>query len=293
MKRFSLLNAILAGVSLTAVVLAQNPVKFDVPGATDNKTAPAANANKAAPATAPAQTPAKPAASAPATATPAPAAPEIKFTEAQLLETYGWILARQMRFGDLEFTADQMRAVTTGMQNSAAGKEAPANADQMGQQLQELLGGKQAKFLTKVRNQNLSDQLAFFIKLKENKNVIEQPSGLRYEVLKAGTGAQPKAGQVAKIHYKLSGLNGQVVEDSNARGQPIDLLLQEGYSIAGMIEGLQLTKTGGKTKLYVPAHLAYGDEGNQGIPPGATLIFEVELLEVKDAPKPEAAEAKK
>jgi FKBP-type peptidyl-prolyl cis-trans isomerase len=289
MKRFSLLNAALAGASLTAVVYAQNPVKFDVPGTSDNKAAPAANTNKAAPASAPAQAPAKPA----DTPAAAPKAPEIKFSEAQLLETYGWILGRQMRFAELEFTADQMRAVTAGMQNSAAGKEAPANADQMGQQLQELLGGKQTKLLTKVRNQNLSDQLAFFIKLKENKNVVEQPSGLRYEVLKAGTGAQPKDGQVAKIHYKLSGLSGQVVEDSNARGQPIELLLQEGYAISGMIEGLKLTKVGGKTKLYVPAHLAYGDEGNQGIPPGATLIFEVELLEVKDAPKPDAAEAKK
>lgn len=286
MKRFSLLSVILAGATL---VCAQNPVKFDVPGANDNKTAPANN--KTAPASAPAQAAPKPAATTPA-ATPAAPAPEVKFTEAQLLETYGWILGRQMRFAELEFTPEQMRAVTAGMTNAAAAKEAPANADQMGQQLQELLGGKQTRFLTKVRNQNLSDQLAFFIKLKENKNVIEQPSGLRYEVLKAGTGAQPKAGQVAKIHYKLSFLNGQVVEDSNARGQPIDLLLQDGYAISGMIEGLLLTKVGGKVKLYVPAHLAYGDEGNQGIPPGATLIFEVDLLEVKDAPKPEA-EAKK
>jgi FKBP-type peptidyl-prolyl cis-trans isomerase len=282
MKRFSLLSVILAGATL---VCAQNPVKFDVPGANDSKPAPANN--KAAPASAPAQTAPKPAAT-----TPAAPAPEIKFTEAQLLETYGWILGRQMRFAELEFTPEQMRAVTAGMTNAAAAKEAPANADQMGQQLQELLGGKQTRFLTKVRNQNLADQLSFFIKLKENKNVIELPTGLRYEMLKVGTGAQPKPGQVAKIHYKLSFLNGQVVEDSNARGQPIELLLQDGYAISGMIEGLLLTKVGGKVKLYVPAHLAYGDEGNQGIPPGATLIFEVDLLEVKDAPKPEA-EAKK
>ncbi len=282
MKRFSLLSVILAGATL---VCAQNPVKFDVPGANDSKPAPANN--KAAPASAPAQTAPKPAAT-----TPAVPAPEIKFTEAQLLETYGWILGRQMRFAELEFTPEQMRAVTAGMTNAAAAKEAPANADQMGQQLQELLGAKQTRFLTKVRNQNLADQLSFFIKLKENKNVIELPTGLRYEMLKVGTGAQPKPGQVAKIHYKLSFLNGQVVEDSNARGQPIELLLQDGYAISGMIEGLLLTKVGGKVKLYVPAHLAYGDEGNQGIPPGATLIFEVDLLEVKDAPKPEA-EAKK
>lgn len=288
MKRSSLPTVVLACAGLAGVLSAQDPVKFNVPGTTDPKATPAAN--KAAPATTPAQTTPKPAAT-PA-ANQAPAAPEIKFTEAQLLETYGWILGRQMRFAELEFTPEQMRAVTKGMTDSAAAKDAPANSEHMGQQLQELLGGKQTRFLTKVRNQNLSDQLAFFIKLKENKNVIEQPTGLRYEVLKAGTGPKPKPGQVAKIHYKLSFLNGQVVEDSTARGQPVELLLQEGYTISGMIEGLTLTNVGGKVKLYVPAHLAYGDDGNQGIPPGATLIFEVELLEVKDAPKPEA-EAKK
>jgi FKBP-type peptidyl-prolyl cis-trans isomerase len=287
MKRLSLLSAVLAGATF---LCAQNPVKFEVPGSTDNKQQPAAK-----PATQPAAAPAKAApgsapAAAPAATTPAPAP---KFSEAQLFETYGWVLGRQMRLAELEFTPEQVRAMTAGLTSAAAGKDAPANADQMGEQLQQALGEKQMRLLTKIRNANLAEQLSYFIKLKENKNVVELPSGLRYEILKAGSGPKPKVGQVAKIHYKLSSIKDQVLQDSNQAGQPIELLLQEGYAINGMIEGLLLTGVGGKTKLYVPAHLAYGDEGNQGIPPGATLIFEVDLLEVKDAPKQEAADTKK
>ena len=99
-------------------------------------------------------------------------------------------------------------------------------------------------------------------------------------------------GQQAKIHYTGTFINGQTFDSSIQRGQPTDMVIKEGAIIAGMVEGLQKISVGGKIKLYVPPHLAYGDEGIPGgIPPAATLIFEVELLEVKDAP-PEAPAAK-
>lgn len=119
--------------------------------------------------------------------------------------------------------------------------------------------------------------------------MIELPSGLRYEVIKAGTGATPKVGQEVSIHYTGTLPNGQVFDSSVERGQPAEMVLEPKQLIPGMLEGLQKVAVGGKVKLYIPASLGYGDEGNQAIPPAATLIFDVELLGVKDAPKEAAA----
>jgi FKBP-type peptidyl-prolyl cis-trans isomerase len=98
-------------------------------------------------------------------------------------------------------------------------------------------------------------------------------------------------GQVVNIHYTGSLTNGQVFDSSVERGQPVDLLMQTGQIIPGMLEGLQQVPVGGKIKLYIPPSLAYGDEGSQAIPPGATLIFEIEILGAKDAPKEPATPA--
>jgi FKBP-type peptidyl-prolyl cis-trans isomerase len=153
--------------------------------------------------------------------------------------------------------------------------------------------------MTKLRMKSLTDNAAFFTKLKENKNIIELPSGLRYEVLKPATGPAPKLNQVVKIHYTGTLVSGQVFDSSVERGQPIELPMSAATqenpqgTIPGMVEGLQKIGVGGKGKLYIPPSLAYGDSGNQGIPPGAALIFEVEVLEAKDAPKATASPAGK
>src|SRR5258708_17561995 len=94
--------------------------------------------------------------------------------------------------------------------------------------------------------QNITENIAFFTKLKENKNIVELPSGLRYEILKPATGAAPKLGQVATIHYAGSLVNGQVFDSTVANGgKPIDLPLiattaeSPNGTIPGMVEGLQ------------------------------------------------------
>jgi len=153
--------------------------------------------------------------------------------------------------------------------------------------------------MAKLRNEQMSAGVAFFTKLKENKNVVDLPSGLRYEIVKAGTGAVPKVGQVVTIHYTGTFTNGQVFDSSlqprqqGAPVEPVDMQLAPGQLIPGMIEGLQKCAVGGKIKLYIPPSLAYGDEGSQAIPPGATLIFDVEVLGTKDAPAAPAIPATK
>ncbi len=104
-------------------------------------------------------------------------------------------------------------------------------------------------------------------------------SGLRYIVIKEGTGATPSATSNVKVHYTGTFLDGKVFDSSVQRGQPIDFGLNQ--VIRGWTEGLQLMKEGGKSKFYIPYHLAYGEQGYPGaIPPKSDLIFEVELIKI-------------
>ncbi len=268
MKFISQLSAGLVSLSLFVAASADDAVKFNVPGVSGGSQ-PAAPAAPAA-----ATTPAKP-----------------KFTEAQIAEAYGWVTGMRMGLSQLGFTKAEVEAMSRGLQGAASGAQPPFDVNEMGPELEAFMGKKSEAFMAKLRTENIALGTAFFAKLKENKNVVELPSGLRYEITKPGTGATPKVGQLVTIHYTGALATGQVFDSSVERGQPADMILAPDQLIAGMVEGLQKVSVGGKIKLYIPAALGYGDEGNRGIPPAATLIFDVELLGVKDAPKEAAAPA--
>ena len=106
-------------------------------------------------------------------------------------------------------------------------------------------------------------------------------SGLKYQVLKRGTGtASPKATDVVKVHYHGTLLNGTVFDSSVQRGEPLTFPLNR--VIPGWTEGLQLMKVGDKFKFEIPANLAYGERSPSPlIPPNSTLVFEVELLGIE------------
>ena len=114
----------------------------------------------------------------------------------------------------------------------------------------------------------------------KKENVITLPSGLQYEVLREGNGKKPTAKDSVKCHYEGFLIDGTVFDSSVQRGEPATFGLQQ--VIAGWTEGLQLMQEGAKYRFFIPYRLAYG-EGGAGnmIPPFATLIFDVELLEVK------------
>ncbi|TAH25631.1 MAG: FKBP-type peptidyl-prolyl cis-trans isomerase [Cytophagales bacterium] len=118
--------------------------------------------------------------------------------------------------------------------------------------------------------------------LEENKKkpgVVTLPSGLQYSVMKEGDGEIPKETDKVTTHYHGTLIDGTVFDSSVDRGQPASFPVNG--VIKGWVEALQLMKTGSKWKLFVPSELAYGERGAGGkIGPGATLVFEVELISI-------------
>jgi FKBP-type peptidyl-prolyl cis-trans isomerase FklB len=111
----------------------------------------------------------------------------------------------------------------------------------------------------------------------KRKGVTTTASGLQYEVLKEGTGPKPAVTDSVSVHYHGTLIDGKVFDSSVERGEPTSFPLQG--VIRGWTEGLQLMPVGSKWRFYIPSDLAYGDQAQgDDIPPGSTLIFDVELL---------------
>ena len=107
-------------------------------------------------------------------------------------------------------------------------------------------------------------------------------SGLRYQFIQRGEGKKAENGKTVSVHYEGSLENGKVFDSSYPRKKPIDFTLGQGQVIEGWDEGIALLKVGDKARFVIPSHLGYGSRGAGGaIPPNATLIFDVELMDVK------------
>ena len=134
-----------------------------------------------------------------------------------------------------------------------------------------------------ARLKEQEEQFAETLK-KLTKDAITTESGLKYIILQEGLGDTPYPGQMVKVHYAGFLLNGTKFDSSYDRDKPFEFILG-GRVIPGWNEGIQLLKIGAKAKFMIPPDLAYGSSGAGGvIPPNATLIFEVELLEIMDEP---------
>lgn len=120
----------------------------------------------------------------------------------------------------------------------------------------------------------------YFDRIDASADVNKTESGLRYEILAEGAGEQPGPQDTVKVHYEGRLEDGTLFDSSRKRGEPISFPV--GAVIPGFAEGLQLLKPGGQARLHIPSEIGYGAQGAGGvIPPHATLVFEVELLEIQ------------
>jgi peptidylprolyl isomerase len=116
-------------------------------------------------------------------------------------------------------------------------------------------------------------------------------SGLQVDVYEKGDGILPQMGQKVSVHYKGMLENGQVFDESYGRGEPITFQIGVGQVIPGWDKGIGQLSKGAKAKLTIPSNLAYGPQERPGIPANSTLIFEVEVMDIQDGPKPIAHES--
>ncbi len=134
-----------------------------------------------------------------------------------------------------------------------------------------------------LAERNKSEGAAFLETSKKDPDVITTASGLQYKIIKQGEGAKPGPTDRVTVHYRGRLLNGQEFDSSYSRNEPVTFALNQ--VIAGWTEGLQLMAEGGQFEFYIPSELAYGERGTPGGPigPNATLIFDVELINVDAA----------
>jgi FKBP-type peptidyl-prolyl cis-trans isomerase FkpA len=201
------------------------------------------------------------------------------------LYALGVDLAKKLSVFNL--SADEYEFVKQGMTDTAAGKKLAAEPEAYTQNINQLF---QARMQVAAQKQK---ELAkpFLEKAAKEKDAQKTASGLIYQQIKAGTGAQPKASDIVKVHYTGTFIDGKEFDSSVKRGEPAEFPL--GQVIPCWTEGVGKMKVGGKAKLVCPSDIAYGDQGRPPIiPGGSTLIFEVELLDVKPPAAPAPAPKK-
>ena len=181
-----------------------------------------------------------------------------------------------------------------GIQDALAGAK-PLLTDQ---EIQETMVAFQKEMMAKLEEmakKNKADGEAFLAENKKKEGVKTLPSGLQYKVIKAGTGKKPKADDTVTANYRGTLIDGTEFDSSYKRGQPATFPVSG--VIPGWTEALQLMEEGAKWQLFIPSSLAYGERGTGGlVGPNAILIFEVELVSIKEKTqesKPENKQEKK
>jgi FKBP-type peptidyl-prolyl cis-trans isomerase FkpA len=176
---------------------------------------------------------------------------------------------------DFSLTAAELATVNAGVADALGDKEPKVDMKVYGPKIQTFAQQRQAAAASAEKQA----AGAFLAKMAKEAGAQRGASGVIFIPVKEGTGAMPTATSTVKVHYHGTLRDGTVFDSSVQRGQPISFPLNG--VISCWTEGLQKMKVGGKAKLVCPSDTAYGDQGQGPIPPGAALMFEVELLDIE------------
>jgi FKBP-type peptidyl-prolyl cis-trans isomerase FkpA len=230
-----------------------------------------------APVSAPAAPKPAPAAAKPLPAGTAPARAAAPLTDDQK-PIYALGLLMQRSLDQFDLSAAELDIVKRALTDAAARKPA-IDIEEWGPKIEAFAGARAARVVAREK----AASVAYLAKAATEPGVVRTDSGLIYRDLSAGTGPSPTASDAVKVHYRGTLINGTEFDSSYRRNEPAQFPL--GGVIPCWTEGVQKMKVGGKARLVCPSDLAYGDAGRPSIPGGATLVFEVELLEIVAAPQ--------
>jgi FKBP-type peptidyl-prolyl cis-trans isomerase FklB len=211
---------------------------------------------------------------------------ELKDTRGKASYGIGVFFGNQIKRSSMDVDVD---VVAAAIKDLLAGRD-PRLTEK---ECQEAIKAYQLESQAKAGEKNTKEGEAFLAANKKKDGVkthtVTLPDGktaeMQYKVITEGTGAMPKSNDIVSVNYRGTLINGKEFDSSAKRNAPLKMAANQ--LVKGWTEALQMMKTGSKWELYLPAALAYGDRGGQGIEPGTTLIFEMELLSF-ETPQPPA-----
>lgn len=211
---------------------------------------------------------------------------ELKNDTEKTIYALGLVISKQL--ATFRLSPAELQLVLQGLNDGATGKPPKVDLEAFGPKINPLAQERRAAGAAdeKKRGKEFLDKVA-----ADKPGLKKTGSGLMMETIAEGTGESPTPTDTVKVNYKGTTIDGKVFDSSEKHGGPATFALTQ--VVKCWTEGLEFMKVGGKAKLYCPADIGWGDRGSGAdIPPGATTIFEVELLEIvkpaAEAPKPEA-----
>jgi FKBP-type peptidyl-prolyl cis-trans isomerase FkpA len=251
------------------LVLVSTALLAQVTPATKSQPGPAKQRSTSATAPAPKKSTSSSAKSAPAAKVPPPLTAATMTDEQKTIYALGLSISRSISQFDL--SPAELDIVKQAITDAASGKPA-VEIETWGPRIQNF---------AQARAQRVSDRekeasVAYLAKVATEPGVVKTESGLLYKEILPGTGPSPKPSDTVKVNYRGTLVNGKEFDSSYSRNAPAELALN--HVIPCWTEGVQKMKVGGKSTLVCPAQIAYGERGQPGIPGGAALVFEIELL---------------